>query len=107
MDAANYAMLASADDDVALTTFEGLAAAGQEAAARLGVPVTARDALTDEMVATFEPSLFCNLRAVAAGRSILAGQLPPNPLLAAQRGRLFLRAISASTFVRRSQGGAA
>jgi hypothetical protein len=49
-------MLATADDDVGLASFETLAAAGQDAADRLGVPVTARDALTDEVIASFEPS---------------------------------------------------
>ena len=55
MDATNYAMLATADDDVGLASFETLAAAGQDAADRLGVPLTTRDAVPDEVVASFEP----------------------------------------------------
>lgn len=55
MDAANYVMLATADDDVGLASFETLAAAGQDAADRQGVMVTTRDAVTDEVLASFEP----------------------------------------------------
>jgi hypothetical protein len=37
-------------------TFEGFAAAGQDAADRLGLTVTARDAVTDEVLAEFVPA---------------------------------------------------
>lgn len=56
MDAANYVMLATAEDNVGLASFETAATAGQEGAGRLGVPVTARDPMTDEVLAAFEPA---------------------------------------------------
>jgi hypothetical protein len=55
MDAQNHVMLTSSDEDIALASLEGFAAAGQDAADRLGVIVTARDAVTDEVLARFEP----------------------------------------------------
>ena len=55
MDAVNSVMLATADDDVGLASMETLAAAGQDAADSLGETVTARDAVTDEVLALFEP----------------------------------------------------
>jgi hypothetical protein len=52
----NFVMLATADDDdVGLASMETLVAAGQDAADRLGQTVTARDAVTDEVLAAFEP----------------------------------------------------
>ena len=44
MDAVNLVMLATAEGDVGLASFEGMTAAGQDAADSLGV--TARDAVT-------------------------------------------------------------
>ena len=55
MDFHGFVLLATADDDVGLTTFEGLTLAGQDAADRLGLTVTARDAVTDDVLASFEP----------------------------------------------------
>jgi hypothetical protein len=57
MDARNCVMLTTPDEDIALATFEGFAAAGQDAADRLGATVTARDAVTDEVLATFVPAV--------------------------------------------------
>jgi len=42
MNAVNFVMLATADDDVGLASFEGMTAAGQDATDSLGVTVTAR-----------------------------------------------------------------
>ena len=44
----NCVMLATADDDVGLASFQTFAVAGQDAADRLGCSVTARDAVSDE-----------------------------------------------------------
>ena len=49
-------MLATADDDVGLASMETLAVAGQDAADSLGVKMTARDAVTDEVLASFDPN---------------------------------------------------
>jgi hypothetical protein len=55
MDDLKFVMLTTADDDLGLTTGEALDTAGQDVADRLGAMVTARDALTDEVIASFEP----------------------------------------------------
>jgi hypothetical protein len=52
MDAQNHVMWTSPDEDITLASFEDFAVAGQDAADRLGVVVTARDAV----LATFEPA---------------------------------------------------
>ncbi len=46
-------ILAIADDDVGLPSFEGLAASGQDVADRLGQIEAARDALSDEVLTRF------------------------------------------------------
>jgi hypothetical protein len=50
------AQTAASDEDIALATFEGFAAAGQDAADRLSATVTARDAVTGAVLAMFEPA---------------------------------------------------
>jgi hypothetical protein len=51
----DFVLLASCDEDLGLSSFEGFAVAGQDAADLLGVTITVRDPVTDEVVGSFEP----------------------------------------------------
>ena len=83
-------MLTTADDDVGPASFEGLAAAGQDAADRLGETVTARDAVTDEV----DRHVWSGLSSTTGRRSIKTRTRPPRPhprsFKATLRGGLFL-----------------
>jgi len=69
MDAVNYVMLATADDDVGLASFETMTAAGQDAADSLGVTVMARDAVKDAALAAFDPRELEAVPRVREGRA--------------------------------------
>jgi hypothetical protein len=54
----NAVMLATPDEDLTLCDADAMAEVGQQAANTLGCTVTARDPISDEVLATFEPAAF-------------------------------------------------
>ena len=69
MNAVDFVMLATADDDVGVVSFEAMTAAGQDAADSLEVTVMARDAVTDAVLAVFDPRELEAVPRVREGRA--------------------------------------
>ena len=98
--AAPLVMLASSDDDYGLCLASSAARSAQDLANSVKVEITARDPITDEVVATYQPASFDQLSERSAGQQEdLAAeepevgaanperaQLPVNPELVAEAG---------------------